>query len=297
MKSLRSGDGGKIFKYQDFTEEETGLLGVSQTEAYIVFTDDDDCIAMQNAPDKIKGAPKSLPEQEEAKQAETAASFAKVVLEKARQEAEGITQGARKKAEGILAEAGQQAAAAAAAKEEGRKEGLSKGYEEGFGRGLSEGAEKGSKQARADIETKLREFFKAIDGACGSIDARKEEILLQNVEDLTELALAISEKIVCVSLESSGEVIKRMILSQAAPAAEKQWAKVIISARDAAVMDDSGIDIKSELCSISDKIELIISDDAAEGTCMVELPDHVVDASTGVQMQNIKDLIRGAGRD
>jgi len=144
---------------------------------------------------------------------------------------------------------------------------------------------------------KYRKLIEAVDEACWDIDAQKTEMLKQNIEDLTELALSIAEKVVCVSLESSGEVIKRMILAAAAPAGEEQWAKVVISSSDAKLTEEDGIDLIAELAAISDKIDLVVMDGAAQGTCLVEFPDHVTDASAGIQLQNIKDLVRGADRE
>jgi flagellar assembly protein FliH len=57
------------------------------------------------------------------------------------------------------------------------------------------------------------------------------------------LTLTIAEKIVCIALDSSGEVVKRMILGAAAPAEAAQWAKVTISDKDVEMMKEDGIDI------------------------------------------------------
>ena len=302
MRSSHDFTEGRIFKYEDFSEEfpemGKGVGAVSAETPYIIFTDEDLAVkkeppASAKAPPEGNGASAEL-EKGLAKDGklfeDPSISFAERIIEKAEKEAEDIVEASRSRAEEIVAEAEEAALELRSlAKEEG--------YKEGHSKGLFEGGERGREQALKILRGKYREIFENLETARESIDRQKDEVLRKNVEGLTELAIAVSEKIVCVSLESSGEVIKRMILQTAAPAGGKQWAKVMISAQDAAMMEEDGIEIKKELYEISDKIDLIAVDDADPGICLIEFPDYVIDAGAATQMQNIKDIIRGADKE
>lgn len=302
MRSLHNIAVSKVFKFEDFTEDEqdspeTGGGPVPE-EAYLTFSDEDLYFKPEIPAEEEEAPPEEDPEgfEEETGHAEPeapedpAVAIAAGIIDEAEQRAKTILSTAGEASERIMSEAERKVAGMySEAEEEGHK----KGYEEGF----SAGSEEGKSQALRQSEEKLEAFFKAIDAACRSIETSKQEILDRNLADLCELTLAIAEKIVCIALDSSGEVVKRMILSAAAPAETTQWAKVTISDKDVEMMKEDGIDIYSELYSISDKIDIIAADGADRGTCFIEFPDHVIDAGTGTQLRNIKDLIHSADRE
>ena len=140
----------------------------------------------------------------------------------------------------------------------------------------------------------IADDYKLLQKLFEELAAQKEEALRHGITSLTDLALAVSEKVISVALDTCGDVIQRMILSAAAEAAEKPWAKITISANDARLMGEEGINIRSELDLISEKIELIIVEDAAAGTCIVEFPDQAVDAGAGTQLENIRIALQDA---
>jgi len=308
MKSLRNDT--KIFKYYEFLGDESIKPGTEApiiTEApYLAFGDEDyhfrkrapgtgakaneSKIDGDNLKPIIEGYKKDLSVSMAEKIINGAEQEAKDIIEKSRKDAQKIIDKANKDAEKILAE---EELKCQKILEQTKEEAYRTAYEQG----ISDGHNDGIKQALQLSEDKTKAFFAAIDEACGSIEAQREEILQQNLQDLTKLTLAISEKVIRVALDTCGEVVKRMILSAAAPASEKQWAKITISAKDMELMRDEGIDLKQELCSVSDKIDLIILDDAKSGTCLIEFPDQAIDAGADTQLENIKTEILEAGKD
>jgi len=305
MKSLHDAEGARIFRFEDFTEEEDisikpgqGMVGVP----FVTFTDDDffyrektneTAKEITRAGKPLLSVPEIPAPAREAVKTETtdvykdAVTAAGRVKSEAEQKAKNIIEQSLEEAEKVLLEAEKKAQEMyLAAKDDG--------YKEGHDKGEAEGKEEGIKQFLSESEEKYGQFFTAVHKACGDIDEKKRELLENHLDDLTELAVAVAEKVVCVSLETSGEVIKRMILSAAARAGEKQWAKVVISAADVKLMREDGIDIEGELASISDKIELIVMDDAERGACLVEFPEQAADASAATQLANIREMLRGA---
>jgi len=229
---------------------------------------------------------------------EPSKTTAEKIIDDAEQEANDIIEKAHKKAQEMIDEAKDEAInILAKAEEKADKlfaETKEEAYKAGFEKGEIYGSKAGNEKAAQEAKEKYKTFFTAIDEACGAIDQQKEEILQQGIKDLTDLSLTVSQKVISVSLDTCGEVVKRMILSAAADASEKQWAKITISAKDAQLMEEEGINIGNELFSVSDKIDLIIVDDAESGTCLVEFPDQAIDASAGTKFQNIKAALHDA---
>ena len=301
MRSLHNIAVSKIFKFDDFTDDEqdspeAGGSTVPE-EAYLTFSEEDLYFKPKNAVMEEEEPPEEAPEEAEEEEYEEpeepedpAIAIAAGIIDEAEQRAKVILNSAGEVSERMLRDAEQKADEMYSAAVE---EGHGKGYADGFDEGGKEGREQFLRQS----EEKYNALFSAIDTACEKIDTQKQEILERNLNDLSELTLAIAEKIVCIALDSSGEVVKRMILQAAAPAGVKQWSKVTISGKDADMMKEDGIDIYEELYAISERIDIITIDDADRGTCFIEFPDQVIDAGAGAQLRNIKDLIRTADKE
>jgi len=233
--------------------------------------------------------------------AEPSKTTAEKIIDEAEQKANEIIEEAHKKAQEMIGEAKDEAINILAKAEEKTEklfaETKEEAYKAGHEKGMTYGTKAGQTKAAEEAKEKYSALFTAIDKACAAIDEQKEEILQQGIKDLTDLSLTISQKVISVSLDTCGEVVKRMILSAAADAHEKQWAKITISAKDAQLMEEEGINIGNELYAVSDKIDLIVVDDAESGTCLVEFPDQAIDASAQTQFQNIKAALYDADQN
>ena len=45
------------------------------------------------------------------------------------------------------------------------------------------------------------------------------------------------------------------------------------------------------MSKLSENIKIITMDNGEEGTCIIELPDEIIDASVSTQLENIKDIL------
>ena len=124
-----------------------------------------------------------------------------------------------------------------------------------------------------------------------SVSIEKEKLLEQYVDDLRKISLAIAEKIVQTSLQSSSDIIKRMILAATDKITKKQWAKIYITKCSAGVSMEVDAEFLEALSRLSDNIKIVTMDNGEEGTCIIELPDEIIDASVGTQLENIKDIL------
>lgn len=165
----------------------------------------------------------------------------------------------------------------------GEREGYEKGYLDGYEKAQQE-VEKTLKKEADELLLELRELI-------ASVDQRKREMLEQYKDDLRDIAISIAEKIIRVSLKSSGDIIKRMIISATEGIMSKEWVKIYIARCDAEMAVNGDSMLINSISYVSDHIKIIVMENEASGTCILEFPDKVIDASTNTQIENIKEII------
>lgn len=216
---------------------------------------------------------------------------AKKKTEGMRREAEEYSENLRKSAreysEKLHAEAEEEARAIREeARESGRREGYDTGYEEGQRKALEDHAEK--------MNRITGEFQAEIKSVMESVTQEKNKTLDRYMDDLKKLTLTIAEKVIQTSLKSSGEVIKRMIVSAAGKLKKTQWVKIYVSQTDAGLMLQGDVGLLNELSHISGNIKIITMDHAEDGSCIIELPEEIIDVGVNTQLENIKGILNNA---
>lgn len=193
---------------------------------------------------------------------------------------EEILAEARRKADQIIKDSREQAEYL---REQGYREGKEAGREDGFREAYEE--------QHVLVDQELKRLQKNITDVVNDVSLEKEKLLEQYVDDLKRISLAVAEKIIQTSLQSSGDIVKRMILSATDKIRKKQWAKIYITKCDTGVSMEVDTEFLDALSGLSDNIKIITMDNGEEGTCIIELPDEIIDASVGTQLENIKDIL------
>lgn len=226
------------------------------------------------APVEPSGSPihESEPDKEELLRKEWEEKGARI-LEDARQQAEDILEAAREQIREELA----------AAREEGLREGREAGYEEGRANAETE--------CRQEFEDSLAAFRADVRRALQSVETAKETCIHSYLDELKDCAVAVAEKVIHVSLKSSGEVIKQMIISATEKLKKTAWVKIYIDKYDYDMMMQADVDVIDELSRLSDNIKFIVMDKEASGSCIIEMPEEIVDVSVNTQLENIKDIL------
>ena len=219
--------------------------------------------------DEPPGEPDDVqePDEEEAEKAITAME-------------EEILSNARRQADKILADAREQAEIL---REKGYQQGVEEGYEEGTKRALEEHKEV--------LDAELHTLRQNIREVVTDVSLEKEKLLEQYIDDLKRVSLAVAEKIIQTSLQSSGDIIKRMIISATDKMQRKQWAKIYVTKCETGISMEVDTEFLDALSKLSDNVKLITMDNGEPGTCIIELPDEIIDASVGTQLENIKDIL------
>ena len=208
---------------------------------------------------------------------ETPISFAQI-------QAEQILADARRDADKILIQAREKA-------DEEAKEVFAKargeGYQEGYVAGMAQAAEE-SRQLREAQAAKLEEeVHRFMEHAADTLDRQMD----QSVEDLRDLAMAVAEKVICVSLKSSADVIARMIQTAIDKRKKKEWVHIYIAECDAKRLTQLPASLTSALSALSDRVRIIPMADDESGTCIIEMPDEIVDASVATQLNNLRTIL------
>ncbi len=206
------------------------------------------------------------------------------LLEEWREEGARLLEEAREEAARILEDSKRQAQEEQTrAYEEGRRE----GYEAGYG----DGREQAAADFQEEIQSRLAGFQADMKQALQSVDRAKERCLRAYLDELKDCAIAVGEKVIHVSLRSSGEVIKQMIISATEKLKKTAWVKIYIDKYDYDMMMTADAGVLDELSRLSDNIKFIVMDKEDRGSCIIEMPEEIVDVSVNTQMGNIRDIL------
>ena len=171
-------------------------------------------------------------------------------------------------------------------------------YDEGFEEGKADGKTAGRKQALEEeqeaIAERIHQLEEQIAQYISDMTHEKEKILEEYLDDLKNISLAIGEKIVQTSLKSSSQVIKRMIIAATAKLKKTAWARIYVGKTSDDMELQGDAQLLRELAQLSDNVKIVIMEDTEPGTCIIELPQEIIDISTGSQMENIRDILNNA---
>ena len=222
----------------------------------------------------IEEAPKQEPAEK------TPIQFAQLqaqeILEDAKRQAQELVEQAKLEAQEEIERANAEAA------EEGQREGYQRGLEEAM-----ETARQERERLAEELSGQVQEF---LEKASAALDKQLDD----NVNELRDLAIAIGEKVVSVSLKSSGDVIARMVQAALDKRRRREWVRIYIAETDAKRMGQIPASLANSLSAISDRVRIIPMAGEDSGTCVIETPDEIIDASASTQLHNIRGLLMDA---
>jgi flagellar assembly protein FliH len=218
------------------------------------------------SPKEEEGEEEELPEASEPDEYDL---MREQILEEAKEQARQILQEAREQAEMLRNEA----------------------YEEGKKQGEQEGIRSAYEEHRQILNKELRSFQQNFADVIRDVSIQKDKILEKNVDDLKKISISVAEKVIQTSIRSSEEIVKRMILRATEKLKKRQWAKIYVTKCNTEVNMEVDAEFLESLSHLSDNLKIITMNNGEEGTCIIELPDEVIDASVGTQLENIKDIL------
>ena len=230
-----------------------------------------------------------LPQMEEPEQGppeEPPASAAP--LQYAQVQADQMLLEAKRQAEKILGDARQEAQRhAEMLYEDARRNGWETGHAEGVSQGSAQALEENRRVCEEKIKALSEEVAQFLERANAALDRQMDE----NIGELRELAIAVAEKVIAVSLRSSSEVIGRMIQAAVDKRKRREWVRIHIAECDAKRMARLSPALTAALASLSSQVRIIPMADDEPGTCIIEMPDEIIDASAATQIHNIRSML------
>ena len=161
------------------------------------------------------------------------------------------------------------------------------GFREGYAQGMTKAVEEGARERELQAAAIEGEVNAVLEKAGAELDRHMDSF----VPDLRDLALAVAEKVVCVSLKSSADVISRMIQTAIDKRKRREWVHIYIAECDAKRLTQMPASLTAALSALSDRVRIIPMADDESGTCIIEMPDEIIDASAATQMHNLRTIL------
>lgn len=253
--------------------------------------------AEYSAPPKGPDKPaESLPRQKENPMPDSTAE-SRQVLERAFLKAKEIVQSAQQYQAEQLRQARETVAAESAeAKQrgytDGYAEGIVKGREESSQRGYREGYEAGSRDAQAENRKTLDELGMMIE----AVEKSKTKILRDFEDDLIDLSTSMAKAILKQEIHTDEKALRGIILSAMEEYRNQEWIRIYVPEDSANVLLKADGGIAAALKEISDSVKVVVSPDMADGGCVIEMPDQVIDAGLNSQLAKLRQAISEAVR-
>lgn len=256
-----------------------------------VFPDAEDlAVSVEEPVEEEAPLPEAPPEEEGPAEPEPEKEPEPTPIDFAQIQASAILQDARDEAEALRTKAlGELERELDELREEAKKE----GYDIGHAQGVAEGR----MEAQAELNEKAAAQLKEVQAFLRDAARARDQLLEDSKQDLKELALAIAEKVIRVSLKSSGDILIRMIESATAKRRRCEWVQVYIADCDARASANTVPELTEALSRLSDRVRVIPMADDESGTCIIEMPDEILDVSVSTQLDNLRGVLSNAEPD
>lgn len=162
------------------------------------------------------------------------------------------------------------------------------GYRDGYAAGMAQAMEtyrQEREQQAAALEREVKAFLEK---------ASQEQLTVieQTKNDMRDLSLAVAEKVIQVSLRSSSAVISKMIQRATERLKRREWVHVYIAGCNSREIAQMTPQLAAALSPLSDHIRVVPVNEEERGTCIIEMPDTIIDTSVSTQMENIRALVQ-----
>ncbi len=168
------------------------------------------------------------------------------------------------------------------------------GYREGFAQGMAEG----NRAAAVQQQKAAEEQAAAVTEFLRQATKMRDRLLDESREELKDLAMAIAEKVIRLSLKGSSDILVRMVEYATDKHKRCEWVHVYIADCDVHGQEtEIFADLAGALRQLSNRVRIIPMADDESGTCIIEMPDEILDASVSTQLGNIREVLSNTALD
>ena len=176
-------------------------------------------------------------------------------------------------------------------KKRGYEESYNAGFEIGKNKGYDEGYKLGLENIKVELDKINKNKLNEINSMLIEIEKQKQSIISKYESEISKVSLDIAEKILRQKIELKDNAISKIIESVIADYKNVEWVKIYISDKDDVKSIEADKSLISELQKISNDIKIEVKKDLKEGSCIIETPDSIVDASVDTQLNNLKEIL------
>ena len=174
-----------------------------------------------------------------------------------------------------------------------KKDAYEEGYNTGHQEGMQDGQRAAQQQAEAEFKQTIEKYQTAVAHSIIQIGEERDESFHRYLDELKNVAIAVAEKVIHISLETSGEIIKRMIIAEVEKMKRTEWIKIYIDKYDYEQLISVDEDVANDLARISDNVKFIVQDKEKIGYAVIETPSEMIDIGVDSQIDNIRENLNG----
>lgn len=174
-----------------------------------------------------------------------------------------------------------------------KKDAYEEGYNTGHQEGMKDGRRAAQQQAEAEFKQTIEKYQTAVAHSIIQIGEERDESFHRYLDELKNVAIAVAEKVIHISLETSGEIIKRMIIAEVEKMKKTEWIKIYIDKYDYEQLISVDEDVANDLARISDNVKFVVQDKEKIGYAVIETPSEMIDIGVDSQIDNIRENLNG----
>lgn len=213
------------------------------------------------------------------------------ILEAAYQEAEKIKSDMIEQAEQEVIELKQKAydESFSLGNAEGKSKGYAEGLSEGHDEGKLQGYDQGYAEAYEEVENKIHKTYEELKAMISEIEERKQQILINYEEGLTELSIKIAEKILKNKINTDKNTLVGIVKDVTRDYKNVDMIRISLHGEEEDIEMDTAL--TKVLAGASNDVRIQYKADLEEGSCIIETPDTIVDAGITTQINNLKEVM------
>ncbi len=205
-------------------------------------------------------------------------------IEFAKIQAEEILADARRQAQELLEQIRQDGQKEA---EQARKEAQEDGYRQGYAEGLLQAQVESKRVMEEQAQSQAEQVKVFLEKATTA----REELLRQAESELVDRSLAMDERGINIRLKSRREVIARMIQGATEKLKRGEGVHIYVVGGEPGYLAQITPYLEDALAGLSEHIKIIPMSEDELGTCIIEMPDEIIDVSASTQLNNIRGIL------
>lgn len=155
----------------------------------------------------------------------------------------------------------------------------SKGYEAGYEEGLE------------FCEKKFTDLLSELRRVIDDLDRARDEIIAKNESKIIDVAICMAEKIVNKELQEDKEIFLNLYKKSVRGLVANKWVKLTVSQYEANFATAHSDELL-RMVSGAEHIDIVVSEEAECGTCIIETSETIINGSANQQFQVMSKALK-----